>query len=114
VTLVYDQPKGNEKRFIVTQIKLDGETRDVPPGYLYAKTYVLGKKKADEAKKRTPAVTFAGFFNPERNGDYFLSLGQPAFTLWTSIQCAISTPRCRSSALTQMFLSRSFPLREAV
>jgi hypothetical protein len=72
-TLVYAQPKGNEKRFVVTRIKLeDGERRDVPEGYVYQKPEVLGKKQADGAKKRTPAVTFAGFFQPERNSDYFL------------------------------------------
>jgi hypothetical protein len=72
VTLVFAQPKGNEKKFVVTQIEVDGEKRAAPAGYVYIKPEVLGKKKADELKKRTPAAIFAGFFNPERNSDYFL------------------------------------------
>ncbi len=70
--LVFAQPKGNEKKFVVTHFEVDGEKREVPPGHVFFKPEVLGKKTADDLKKRTPAALFAGVFGPERNSDYFL------------------------------------------
>jgi hypothetical protein len=72
VVLSYNQPKGNEKKYVVTGVKFGSELRAVPPGFSYIVPPVLGKKKADEIKKRMPGVTFAGVFQPERNTDYFL------------------------------------------
>ncbi|MEI8291877.1 MAG: BT4734/BF3469 family protein [Verrucomicrobiota bacterium] len=66
------QPKGNEKKFVITGIKVGSETHKAPDGYAYIKPEVLGKKKANAAKKEIPCVTFAGVFKPERNADYFV------------------------------------------
>lgn len=66
------QPKANEKKYVITHITAGGKKHEAPEGYVYIKPEVLGKKKADEAKKQTPGVTFAGLFRPERNADYLL------------------------------------------
>ena len=63
------QPKGNEKRFIITAIKWNGQQFPAPAGYVYKAPEVLGKKQADDAKKDVPAAIFAGLFKPERNAD---------------------------------------------
>ena len=66
------QPKGNEKKFVITGIKVGGETHKAPDGYAHIKPEALGKKEADAAKKEIPCVTFAGVFRPERNADYLV------------------------------------------
>jgi phage/plasmid-associated DNA primase len=66
------QPKGNEKRFVITHIIVGGKKYEAPAGYVFVKPEAHGKKRADEAKKKMPGVTFAGFFQSARNGDYFM------------------------------------------
>ena len=63
------QPKGNEKRFIITAINWNGQRFPAPEGYVYKAPEVLGKKLADDAKKDIPAAIFAGYFKPDRNAD---------------------------------------------
>ena len=72
VKLVYFQPKESEKRFLITHLKVGREEYEAPEGYLYIKPEVLGKKKADEAKKQTPGVVFAALFKPRRKADRML------------------------------------------
>ena len=41
---IFTQPKGNEKKFVITHIKIGGETHKAPDGYFYIKPEVHGKK----------------------------------------------------------------------
>jgi len=70
VAVIPLQPKGNEKLCFIEKVIVDGKEYDVRAkvgNVVFHRPHDLGKAKADEAKKRTPGVTLAGVFLPQRN-----------------------------------------------
>lgn len=70
VEVQIEQPKGNTKLFNITALKLDGVIHPIRQQVVYHPPNVLGKARANDAKKWTPGVTFAGLFLGQRNKNY--------------------------------------------
>lgn len=65
-----EQPKGNVKLFYISSLIVDGASHPVRQRVVYHQPHVLGKARANDAKKWTPGVTLAALCLGLRNMQY--------------------------------------------
>jgi hypothetical protein len=65
-----EQPKGNTKLFYVSALVVAGVSHPIRERIVYHLPHVLGKARANDAKKWTPGVTLAGLFLGQRNKNF--------------------------------------------
>lgn len=70
VRVLTEQPKENTKLFFVSALVVDGTSYPVRERIVYHIPQVLGKHRADDAKKATPGVTLAALCLGQRNMNY--------------------------------------------
>lgn len=70
VQVEVEQPKENTKLFYINALVVAGVSHPVRQRVVYHVPHVLGKARADDAKKWTPGVTLAGLCLGQRNMNY--------------------------------------------